>query len=104
MDSDTINHLTSPAKHFVSYIPCVGNETIRIADGCLDLIARKGKISPCTGLSLHNVLHVPKISCNLRSISKITHELNSKAIFLLDYVSFSNLGLGKMIGTVQHSM
>ena len=60
----------------MSYIPCVGNENIRIVDGSLAPIAGKGQISLFDGFSLHNVLHVPQISYNLMSISKITHELN----------------------------
>ena len=95
--------MTGSSEHFVSYIPCAGNETIRIADGSLAPIAGKGKVSPCAGLSLHNVLHVPKLSYNLLSISKITHELNCKAIFLPDSVSFQDLSSGKMIGTARHS-
>ena len=84
----------------MSNIPCVGNEPIRIADGSLTLITGKGKISPYIGLSLHNVLHVPKLSYNFLSISKITHELNCKAIFLPNFVSFQDLSLGKMIVTI----
>ena len=90
-------------EHFLSYIPCAGNERIRIADGSLAPIAGKGKIYPCAGLSLHNVLHVPRLSYNLLSISKITHEWNCKAIFLPDSVSFQDLSSGRMIGTARHS-
>ena len=85
------------------YILCADNKTIRIADDSLVPIAEKGKISPSVGLSLHKVLHVPKIAHNLLSISKITHELNCKAIFLSDFVSFQDLSLWKMIGTAWHS-
>ncbi|TYK14848.1 reverse transcriptase [Cucumis melo var. makuwa] len=83
---------------FVSYISCVGNEKIRIADGSLASKARKGQISHFNGFSLHNVLHVSRISYNLLSISKITRELNCKATFLPDSVSFQDLSWGKMIG------
>ena len=51
-------------------------------------ISGKGKISSCAGFSLHNVLHVSKISYDLVSISKITPKLNCKATFLPTYVSF----------------
>ena len=83
----------------MSYVPCAGNETIKIADDSLAPIAGKGKISPCAGLSLHDVLHVPKISYNLLSISKITRDLNCKATFLHDSVSFQDLSSRRMIGT-----
>ena len=103
LDSGATYHLIGSSEHFVSYISYAGNEIIRIADGSLTSIARKEKISPCAGLSLHNVLHVSKISYNLLSISKITHELNCKTIFLPDSVPFQDFSSGKMIGIAQHS-
>ena len=58
LDYGATNHLTRSFEHFVSYILCASNETIRIADGSLASIAEKGKISPYADISLHNVLHV----------------------------------------------
>ena len=83
-----IQVLTGSSENFVSYFPCVGNENIRIAGGSLAPILGKWKKFSFEGPPLHNVLHVPKISYNLLSISKITHELNCRATFLLDFVSF----------------
>ena len=104
VDSITELRRTGPLNSWSgSDLPCAGNERIRIADGSLAPIAGKGKISPCAGLSLHNVLHVPRLSYNLLSISKMTHEWNCKAIFLPDSVSFQDLSSGKMIGTARHS-
>ena len=94
LDSGATNHLTGSSKLFVFHVPCAGNETIKITDGSLALIVGKGKISPCAGLSLHHVLHVPKISYNSLSISKITRDLNCKATFLL-FCLFSRLELGE---------
>ena len=65
----------------MSYISCVGNEKIRIANGTC--IVGKRLIFPFEGLTVYNVLHVPQIFYNLMSISKLTHELNSKVMFLL---------------------
>ena len=50
------------------------------------------RVSPSIGLLLQNVLHVPKISYNLLSSSKITKDLHCQAIFSPDIVSFQNLG------------
>ncbi|KAA0055419.1 Retrovirus-related Pol polyprotein from transposon TNT 1-94 [Cucumis melo var. makuwa] len=52
----------------------------------LALIARKGQIVLFDDFSLQNVLHVPKLSYNLLSISKITRELHCKATFLPDHL------------------
>ena len=86
----------------VSYIPRAGNEKIRIV-GSLDPIAGKWQISLFDKFSLHNVLHVPRISQNLLSISKVIHELNYKATFLPDSVSFQDLSSRRMIGSAQHN-
>ena len=98
-----IQVLTGSSENFVSYFPCVGNENIRIAGGSLAPILGKWKKFSFEGPPLHNVLHVPKISYNLLSISKITHELNCRATFLLDFVSFQNLSSERMIGSALHN-
>ena len=54
-------------------------------------------------VSLQNVLHVPKLSYNLLSISKITRELHCKATFLPESICFQNLSSGSTIGTARHS-
>ncbi|KAA0057585.1 Beta-galactosidase [Cucumis melo var. makuwa] len=103
LDSGATDHLTGSSDHFISYAPCAGNEKIRIADGSLAPIAGKGKIVPFDGFALQNVLHVPKLSYNLLSISKITRELHCKAIFLPESVYFQDMSSGRTIGTARHS-
>ncbi|KAL4022749.1 hypothetical protein IC575_016494 [Cucumis melo] len=103
LDSGATDHLTGFSEHFVSYTPCAGNEKIRIADGSLAPIAGKGQIVLFDGFSLQNVLHVPKLSYNLLSISKITRELHCKATFLPESVCFQDLNSGRTIGTARHS-
>ncbi|KAA0050819.1 Beta-galactosidase [Cucumis melo var. makuwa] len=103
LDSGATNHLTGSSEHFISYAPCAGNEKIRIAFGSLAPIAGKGQIVPFDGFALQNVLHVPKLSYNLLSISKITRELHCKAIFLPESVYFQDMSSGRTIGTAQHS-
>ncbi|TYK07542.1 Cysteine-rich RLK (receptor-like protein kinase) 8 [Cucumis melo var. makuwa] len=103
LDSRATNHLTGFSEHFVTYTPCAGNEKIRIANGSLASIAGKGQIVLFDGFSLQNVLHVPKLSYNLLSISKITYELHCKATFLPESVCFQNLNSRRTIGTARHS-
>ncbi|TYK26806.1 Beta-galactosidase [Cucumis melo var. makuwa] len=103
LDSGTTDHLTGFSEHFVTYTPCAGNEKIRIADGSLAPIAGKEQIVLFDCFSLQNVLHVPKLSYNLLSISKITRELHYKATFLPESVCFQDLNSGKTIGIARHS-
>ncbi|KAA0055541.1 Cysteine-rich RLK (RECEPTOR-like protein kinase) 8 [Cucumis melo var. makuwa] len=103
LDLGATDHLTGFSEYFVSYTPCAGNEKIRIANGSLAPIAGKGQIVLFDGFSLQNVLHVPKLSYHLLSISKITPELHCKATFLPESVCFQDLNSGRTIGTVGHS-
>ena len=52
LDSSATIHLTGSSEHFIAYLPCAGNEKIRIADGSFAPIAGKGHISPFEGLTL----------------------------------------------------
>ncbi|KAL0539675.1 hypothetical protein IC582_023891 [Cucumis melo] len=103
LDSGATDHLTGFSEHFITYTSCAGNEKIWIADGSSAPIAGKGQIVLYDGFSLQNVLHVPKLSYNLLSISKITRELHCKATFLPESVCFQGLKSGRTIGTTRHS-
>lgn len=103
LDSGATDHLTGSSDHFLSYHPCAGNEKIRIVDGSFAPVAGKGQVSPFDGLILQNVLHVPKISYNLLSVSKITRDLNCHVVFSLNDVVFQDLSSGTMIGTARHN-
>ncbi|RVW35006.1 Retrovirus-related Pol polyprotein from transposon RE1 [Vitis vinifera] len=69
IDSGATDHMTGSSQIFSSYKPCAGNKKIKIADGSLSAIAGKGSVFISPSLTLHNVLHVPNLSCNLLSIS-----------------------------------
>ncbi|TYK26078.1 Retrovirus-related Pol polyprotein from transposon TNT 1-94 [Cucumis melo var. makuwa] len=103
LDSGATDHLTGSSEQFISYTPCGGNEKIRIADGSLAQIVSKGQIVPFDDFALQNVLHVPKLSYNLLSISKITRELHCKAIFLPESVYFQDMSSERTIDTTPYS-
>jgi len=52
-------------------------------------------------LSLKDVLYVPKLSNNLISIRKLTHDLNCSITFSPTHCIFQNLATGKTIGVVK---
>lgn len=61
---------------------------VKIAYGTFSTIVGVGSIPVSKTLTLHNVLHVPNLSCNLLSISKLTQDLNCLAIFYSLHVNF----------------
>ncbi|KAA0048015.1 reverse transcriptase [Cucumis melo var. makuwa] len=74
-----------------------------ITDDSLALTAGKRQIVLFDGFSLQNVLHEPKLSYNLLSISKIIRELHCKGTFLPEFVCFQDLSSERTIGTARHS-
>lgn len=56
-------------------------------------IAGKGLINQSNTLSLKYVLHVPKLACNLLSVSKLSKDSNCRVIFFESHcVSGAELG------------
>ena len=82
IDSGASDHMTNSSNMFESYSPCPGNKKVRIADGNFSPIAGKGLIKTSEGIDLKYVLHVPKLTCNLLSISKLSRDSNCCVIFL----------------------
>ena len=103
LDSGATDHWTSFLEHFIFYAPCVSNEKVQVVNDPLAPITSKGQIAPFYDFALHNVLHVPKLSYNLLSISKITRELHCKVIFLPESVCFQDMSSRRTIVIAQHS-
>lgn len=98
IDSGASDHMTGCAQLFSSYIPNNGNTKVRIADGSLSPIAGIGTVKINSTLVLKSVLHVPNLSCNLLSISKISEDCNCRVIFSQNCCEFQDLSSGKRIG------
>ena len=101
IDSGATDHMTGSSKIFSSYKPCARNKKIKITDGSLSAIAGKGSVFISPSLTLHNVLHVPNLSCNLLSISKITHDHQCQVNFYPSYCEFQELTSRRTIGNAR---
>ena len=84
---------------FTTYVPCASKMKVRIADGSYTPVAGKGTISLTKTFSLESVFHVPNLSCNLLSISKLTRDLNCVTKFSSAGVIFQDLASGRTIGS-----
>ena len=78
IDSGTSDHMTNSPRSFISYSPCPSNYKVKIANGSLSTVVEKGSIKISKNLTFHSILHVPKLSCKLFSISKnvLLHSLH----------------------------
>jgi hypothetical protein len=103
IDSGATDHMTWESSLFSSYSPCAGNHKIKIVDGSLSAIAGKGSVILSPLLTLKNVLHVPKLSYNLISITKLTEDTNCQANFFHSHCIFKDLNSGKMIVSAKKS-
>ena len=101
IDSGATDHMTGCAKLFSSYTPRPGNVKVKIADGSLSTVAGTGSIEICPNIVHNSVLHVPKLSYNLISISKFTKDHNSIASFSQSFCDFQDLISGRRIGSAR---
>ena len=101
IDFGAIDHMTDYKKLFSPYNPSSGYFKVKIAYGSLSTMARTGtnRISP--NIELHFVLHVPNLSCNLLSITKLTRDLKCGAHFFKSSHVFQDLTSGMKIGNAR---
>ena len=57
------------------YSSCARHKKVKIVYSTLSTIDGVGSIPISKTLTLHSVLHVPNLPCNLLSISKLTQDL-----------------------------
>ena len=93
--------MTNSSNMFESYSPCPGNKKVRIANGNFSPIAGKGLIKISEGIDLKSVLHVPKLTCNLLSVSKLSRDSNCCVIFYESHCIFQDQSSGKTIGSAR---
>lgn len=72
INSRATDHMIGSPQLFSSYNARAGNQSVKIADGTFSIVEGKCSIVISPNFILHNVLYVPKISCNLLSISSLT--------------------------------
>nr|KYP57492.1 hypothetical protein KK1_003756 [Cajanus cajan] len=80
--------MTGDLTVFKSYSPCLNNYTVRIADGTLSKVMGKGSVIISQNITLNSVLYVPKLDCNLLSISKLARDLNCVTKFFPNLCEF----------------
>lgn len=87
---------------FTSCIPLFGKDKVKITDGQLSPIIRKGVIIGPSGLYLQDVLHVSKFSHSLLSIAAIKKLLRCTITFSTTYCVFKEPKVERVIGHGSH--
>ena len=101
VDSGASDHMTGDITLFQAYSPCTSHSAIRIADGSFSAVAGTGSIELTKDIHLSTVLYVPKLDCNLLSISKLTRDLNCMTKFCSNRCEFQEVDSGKVIGSAE---
>ena len=101
VDSGASDHMTGDDTILHEYSQCKEDSTIKIADGTLSKIEGKGQSRISKDMHLKSVLYVPKLDCNLLSISKLTRDLNCVVKFFPNFCVFQDLVSGKRIGSAR---
>ena len=97
-DSGATDHMTFESSLFITYSPCPSNTKVVTIDGSVTTVAGIGDVQINSSLTLKNVLHVPKLTTNLISIHKLTHDLCCQVTFNDTYCIFQEKDSGKTIG------
>lgn len=90
--------MTSTFSFFSSYSICCGKDKVHIVNGSYLSIAGKGNIPVTPSLPLSFVLHAPKFTLNLLSVSHLTKSLNCSVTFFPSHCVFQDLSSRMMIG------
>ena len=101
IDLGATDHMTGCANLFSTYTSSLRNFKVKIADGSLSTVASMGTIEIGPNLILRSVLHVPNLTCNLLSISKLTQDLNCVAKFSHSTCTFQDLTMERTIGNAR---
>ncbi|KAG8497017.1 hypothetical protein CXB51_008247 [Gossypium anomalum] len=101
LDSGASDHMTGNSTLFHTYTPCHDKSRIRIADGSYSPVAGVGEVQITENFFLDKVLHVPNLSCNLLSISKLTKDEKLLAEFSAIGCVIQEQKSGRMIGTAK---
>ncbi|PKU84004.1 Retrovirus-related Pol polyprotein from transposon TNT 1-94 [Dendrobium catenatum] len=84
LDTGATSHLTSNLHHLQTPQPYSGSSQVQVGNGQLLPIANSGQgllPTPSRKLQLPSILHVPRLSHNLLSVNKLTHDNSCFILF-----------------------
>ena len=101
VDSRASDHMTGNSTLFHNLRTCSENFFVKIVDGSVSEVIGIGTIPTNESLTLNSVLFVPKLTCNLLSVRKLTKDLKCQANFCSTRCDFQDLESGKTIGSAE---
>jgi hypothetical protein len=102
VDYGASKHMTPYPMMFKTYKPLSGRDKVQTADGSLCSIA-VGDVTCTSELQLSSVLHVPKFTNNLLSVSQLVDDLSCMISLSPTHVVLQELKTGRVIGIGKRS-
>ena len=100
VDAGASNYMTDFLHGLIDYKQCDRVIKVTMANDTISYAKGEGSIY-LTNLCLKSILYVPKLRCNLLSISKITKDMNCKVTFSPTHCVFQDLISEKMIDNAE---
>lgn len=100
MDSGATDHMTATLRLLTNVKEVSTHQTIKLPTGDTAVISHIGDVTLSNGLTLNEVLYVPKFNHNLLSIHKLAHDNDCQVVFypekclMLDSISNEAKGMG----------
>ncbi|RDX67700.1 hypothetical protein CR513_53383, partial [Mucuna pruriens] len=101
LDSRATDHMTTFPSHFASYLKVPKRQLINVTNGDHVPIVGSGNVSLHSSLSLHNVLHVPKLANNLIYIHRLIQYWNCAVTFFHSHCVIQELTKERTIGVAK---
>ncbi|KAE8709757.1 Protein farnesyltransferase/geranylgeranyltransferase type-1 subunit alpha [Hibiscus syriacus] len=101
IDSGASDHMTGNINILEEYSESSLPASIKIADGSLTTVKGSGSVTLNKNLLLHNVLYVPRLACNLLSVSKLIKDFGCNVVFGTGGCIFQTQGSKRVIGSAR---
>ena len=98
LDSGASCHMASDV-YVMDTIERIAPVIIGLSNGTYAVAGEKGSVALGGGIKLENVLCVPKLNCNLVSISKLCKQLNCAVTYVDDFCVIQDRTLRTLIGS-----
>lgn len=93
--------MTGDSTIIQHFKPCPEDHNVCIDDGSLSKVSGTGSMVISKDLTLESVLLIPKLGCNLLSISKLTQEKNCLTKFFTSHCVFQDLNSGQTVSSTE---
>ncbi|RDX88727.1 hypothetical protein CR513_29635, partial [Mucuna pruriens] len=96
-DSKVIDHMILFPSYYTSYLKISKKQLIIVANGDHVPIVGSGNVQLQSSLSLHNILHVPRLANNLISIHMLIQDWNCLITIFFSHCVIQKLTMGRTI-------